>query len=81
MNICFSRGCLTYRISSSGSILDFVTLNETSFDHLALLLTWVQTWIGVNNIETLTPKGWFEEGHRMKSGNKNYDGIWMPLSL
>ena len=31
----FSRGCLTDRIDSDGSILDFVPLNETAFERLA----------------------------------------------
>ena len=56
----FSRGCLTEKIAPSGSILDFVNLNETAFEILASLLTWVQTWIGVNTIETLTHVGWFK---------------------
>ena len=53
----FSRVSFTYWIASSGYILDFVHLNETSFDRLASLLTWVHTVIGVNNIEPLTPEG------------------------
>ena len=39
----FSRGCLADSIASSGSILYFVTFNETSFESLELLLQWVQT--------------------------------------
>ena len=46
----FSRGCLMDGIASSGSILDFLTLNETSFERSATPFTWVQTWIVVNNI-------------------------------
>ena len=46
----FSRGCLTYKIASSGSILEFVPLNETFFELLVSLLPLVQTWVGVNNI-------------------------------
>ena len=56
----FPRGCLTYGIVSSGSILDFVPLNETSFEHSVSLLPWICTYIGVNNIEPLNPEGWFE---------------------
>ena len=37
-----------------------MALNETAFDGLAKLLKWVQTWIGVNNIEPLAPEAWFE---------------------
>ena len=47
-------------------VLDFVPLIETNFEHSATLLPWFQTWIGVNNIEPLTPEGWFDEGHLMK---------------
>ena len=69
---------MTDRIAPSGSILDFVPLNETAFESSATLFPWVQTWIGVNNIDILTPKGWFEEGHEMKGGNNNNNGIWTP---
>ena len=55
----FSRGCLIERIALSGSILDFVHLNETAFDILVLMLPCVHTCIGVNNIEPLTPDGFF----------------------
>ena len=56
-NRWFSRVCLTEKIVASGSILDFIPLNETAFENSVLLLPWVQTWIGVNNIEPLTPYG------------------------
>ena len=77
----FSRGFLTDRKASSGSILGFVPLNETAFERSETLFTWVQKWIGVNNIEPLTPEGWFDEGHGMQGGNKNGDGIWMPYHM
>ena len=51
---------------------------NTAFERYVLLLTWVQTCIGLNNIETLTPEGWFEEGNGFKGGQKNDNGIWMP---
>ena len=74
----FSRGCLTDWIASYGSILYFVSLNEITFESSPFMLAWLQTWIGVNNIEPLTPEGWFKECRLMKVGNKNYYGIWMP---
>ena len=54
----FSRDFLTDGIDSYGSILYFAPLNETEFDSSTSLLPWVQIWIGVNNIEPLTPEGW-----------------------
>ena len=71
---------MTYSIVSYGSILNFVPLNETAFDRSASMLTWIQTCIGVNNIEKFTPEGWFEEGHGMKGVKNNNDGIWMPYN-
>ena len=65
----FSRGCLTYWISSSSSILDCVPLNETAIARSVLLFPWVRTWIGVNNIENLTPENWFEEGLGFKGAS------------
>ena len=62
----FSRVCLTDGIASYGSILDFVTLNKIAFERLVFLLPWVQTWIGVNNIEPFRPEGWFKEGCLIK---------------
>ena len=56
----FLRGCLTDGIASSGSILDFVMLNKTEFERSVLIFPWVRTQVGVNNIEPLTPEGWFE---------------------
>ena len=46
----FSRGFMTDGIASSGSILDFLLLNETALECSDTLLTWVWTWIGFNNI-------------------------------
>ena len=71
---------MTYGIASSGFILDFMPLNETAFESYLLIFTWIQTWIRVNNIGTLTPEGWFGEGCRLKGGNKNYNVIWMPYN-
>ena len=31
----------------------------------------------VNNIEPLTPEGWFKEGCEMNEGEENGNGIWM----
>ena len=63
------------RIASSSSILDFFTLNKTDFERSVSLLPWVWTWIGVNNIEPLTPEGWLEESRVFKGGKKNDNSI------
>ena len=73
----FSNIFLTEGIALYGSILNFVPLKKTSLESYVSLLPWVQTWIGVNNIEPLTHEGWFEEVHGFKGGKKNSDGVWM----
>ena len=65
-------------IALCGSILDFFPLKKTDFECSVSLLSWVWTYIGVNNIDTLNPEGWFEKGHGFKEGKKNDDSIWMP---
>ena len=40
-NIFFFNSFFIDGIASSGSILDFVPLNNTSFEHLASLFPWV----------------------------------------
>ena len=68
-------GTLRGITASPGSILDLFTLNNTAFDSSVSLFQWVQTLFWVNNIEPLTPEGWFEEGRVKKGGNNNDDGI------
>ena len=51
-----SKGCLKDGMSSSV----WLYFRLFSFECLESLLPWVQTWIGVNKIELLTPEGWFE---------------------
>ena len=55
----FSRFFLTDGIVLYGYIFNFLAVNYTSFEHSVSLLPWDWTWIGVNNIEPLTPEGWF----------------------
>ena len=57
---------LTGRIIIYRFVSDFVPLNETTFESSESLLTWVQTCIWLNNIETLIPEDWFKEGHGMQ---------------
>ena len=74
----FSSDCLTDGTALPSSILDFMPLNSTAFERSVSILPWVQTWIGVNNIETLSPEGWFEDDNGLKRGKKNENGIWIP---
>ena len=71
----FSRGFLTDVIASYGSILYFVPLNETDLESSSMLFPCVWEYIGFKKIVHVIPWGWFKEGHGMKVGRKNYDGI------
>jgi hypothetical protein len=48
------------------SILDFVPLHLTALDRSDKLETWIRSWWDDERgvLETLTPEGWFEEGHK-----------------
>ena len=70
---------MTDGVALSRSILDSVPLNDTAFESSVSLLPWVWTCIGVNNIEPLTPDGWFEEVHGFKGGKNNNNVICMPF--
>ena len=67
----FSKGCLKDGMSSSV----WLYFRLFSFERLESLLPWVQTWIGVNIIEPLTPECWSGEVCGMKVGKKNGYGI------
>ena len=49
-NIWLFQGFLIDCIALSGSILDFLYLNMTDFDHFPTILQYVHTWVGVNII-------------------------------
>ena len=77
-NILFFKGLFDRQYSLIWIYFRLFDFDETAFDRSASLLPWFQTWIGVNNIETLTPEGSFEGGRFIKEEKKNDYGIWMP---
>jgi hypothetical protein len=42
------------------------------------LLAWIRGWTGRENLEPLTPEGWFVEGHRISEGYLDGHKVWMP---
>jgi hypothetical protein len=59
-------------------MLSFIDLACTVVNCHPPLLTWVRSWTDWPKLEPLTPKGWFEEGHRIKGGSMDKHKIWMP---
>ena len=62
-NRWFFKGSFNRRDILIYLYLEFGPLNKTAFECLEELLPWVQTCIRLNNIEPLTPDGWFKECH------------------
>ena len=72
------RGSLMERLMAGADMLTFVDLSQGGIDHHPPLLDWVHLWTGQPKLKALTPKGWFEEGHRISGGVLEGHNIWIP---
>ena len=72
-----SRGNLSEGVMSGKPMAEFLPFHLSALDRAPALLPWVRSWMG-NELEVLTPEGWFERGHDFDGSQKNCDGYWMP---
>jgi hypothetical protein len=72
-----SRGELKEGISQGASMLSFIPLHLSAIDRSIALKEWIMSWAG-NEVEFLTPEGWFSRGHGHDGGSKNDKGFWLP---
>ena len=73
-----SRGSLLEGVMAGADMLSFIDLAKTSVERHPPLLDWVRSWTGLEDLEPLTPEGWFEEGHGIIGGEKDKHGVWIP---
>jgi hypothetical protein len=75
-----SRGNYTDGVMMGQPMLSFVPLNRSVFDQSPPLLSWVQSWIPLPDIQPLSPEGWFQEGHGVQGGyyNSESEKAWVP---
>jgi hypothetical protein len=73
-----SRGLLMEGVMTGQSMLSFVDLAKTAVECHPPLLAWIRGWTGRENLEPLTPEGWFVEGHGISRGYLDGHKVWMP---
>ena len=75
-----SRGDMYEGVMRGESMLDFIPLHQSAIERHPPLLDWISSWSSKmgNEVEHLSPEGWFERGHDIAGGRDNSDGIWMP---
>ena len=66
-----SRGDMDQGLMSGASPLEFVALHQSALERSPNLEAWLFSWMP-NNSKSLTPEGWFSDGH----GDGPY--IWSP---
>ena len=73
-----SRGSLMEGVLAGKDMLSFVDLAKTALERHPPLLAWIRSWTGMENLEPLTPEGWFEEGHGITGGELDSHKVWIP---
>jgi hypothetical protein len=76
-----SRGDFSSGIMVGTPMLSFIPLHLSALDRPPNLLSWLQSWIPLCDIEPLNPEDWFELGHGLCGGHKNSAGIWEPCEV
>ena len=72
-----SRGNLNEGVMKGKRMLDFVPTHLDAIQRSPELFDWLTEQIP-EEIEHLSPEGWFERGHDIKGGTVNREGIWIP---
>ena len=72
-----SRGNLNEGVMQGNDMLDFVPTHLSALERSSGLVDWLQEQIG-EDLEVLTPEGWFDRGHDIDGGYEDESGIWIP---
>ena len=75
-----SMGSFLEGVARGEHMLSFVDLAFNAFERHPALLTFVQSWVEpvLGKVKTLTVEEWFQEGHGIIGGEKDYNGVWLP---
>ena len=75
-----SRGDMYEGVMRGESMLSHVPLHQNAADRSPALLNWIVSWASKfgNEVENLSPTGWFERSHDIDGSGSNSDGIWLP---
>ena len=74
-----SRGNVSEGVMRGTPMDSFIPLNEGAIQRSPQLLEWIKSWVS-EELEVLTPKGWFLRGHDIMEGEfeVNVDGLKWP---
>ncbi len=72
-----SKGIMLEGVVCGDDMLSFVDLSKTALDRHPGVINYVRSWLDVSlgSSKLLTPKDWFQEGHRVVGGEKNSIGM------
>ena len=73
-----SRGSLMEGVMAGEDMLTFVDLVFPATEHHPPLLDWVHLWMNRLGLMSLSPEGWFEEGHGITGGVPDQNNVWIP---
>jgi hypothetical protein len=75
----FPKGSFRKGVMNGQSMMYFMTLHLTAFDHFPKLKEWLRKFVSPD-LEFLTADGWFERGHNhLEKGKIHSDGHWHPV--
>ncbi len=61
-----------------GGHAEVFDLSRYALEHSSGLLRWVHLWTSWPHLQSLTPEGWFKEGHGILGGILDRHNVWMP---
>jgi hypothetical protein len=75
-----SRGSPMEGVMARSDMLTFLDLSQGGIKHHLPLLDWICSWSGCLDLETLSPEGWFKEGHGVTGGKLDGHKIGSQLT-
>ena len=65
-------------VMAGQDMLHFVDLAKSAVERHPGVLDWIWSWTGREDLEPLTPEGWYEEGDGITGGSPDRRGVWIP---
>ena len=59
-------------------MLNCINLGKDTVERHPPLLDWIRSWTERDGFKSLTPEGWYEEGHGFTGGRDDKHGVWIP---
>eukprot|EP00978_Attheya_sp_CCMP212_P016480 scaffold43205_cov34-Attheya_sp.AAC.2 len=73
-----SRGNIGEGVMAGEAMSSFVPLHQTAIEREPKVLEWIGELIGDKTIHSLSPEGWFDQGHGITGHTRTASGVWLP---